>query len=47
MQDTPSPPGKIVSLGDSTEEDAVTYDPIEFDPEQTSADDDPDLDPLL
>jgi hypothetical protein len=43
MLDPRSATGKMPSIAGGGEEEAVTYDPIEFDPEQTFVDDD--LDP--
>jgi hypothetical protein len=38
--------GKIPSLPGGREEEAVTYDPVEFDPEQTFVDDEIDAETL-
>jgi hypothetical protein len=46
MQDWMSATGNLPSTNSAAEEDGVTYDPIEFDPEQTFVDDDVDTDTL-
>jgi hypothetical protein len=46
MHDPRSATGKQASIPEALEEEAVTYDPFEFDPEQTFVDDDVDTDTL-
>jgi hypothetical protein len=46
MLDPRAATGNLPSIPGGGEEEGVTYDPIEFDPEQTSVDDDLDLETL-
>ena len=46
MHDPRSATGKHASIPGTLEEEAVTYDPFEFDPEHTFVDDDVDIDTL-
>jgi hypothetical protein len=46
MHDRMSATGEIPSLPNGTEEEAVTYEPVEFDPEQTLVDDEVDAETL-
>jgi hypothetical protein len=46
MYDPRSATGKHASIPGSLEEEAVTYNPFEFDPESTFVDDDVDVDTL-